>query len=85
MGKKYIVRLTKEERERLNGLVSKGRASATQDQTRACVAESGCRRTGLDGPVVGGCVRDARKHGGGHPPTIRRRGSGCGAGAKAAG
>jgi len=28
MGKKYIVRLTKEERERLNGLVSKGRASA---------------------------------------------------------
>jgi transposase len=28
MGKKYIVRLTSEERERLNGLVSKGRASA---------------------------------------------------------
>jgi hypothetical protein len=28
MGKKYIVRLTKEEREQLNGLVSKGRASA---------------------------------------------------------
>jgi transposase len=28
MGKKYIVRLTQEERERLNGLVSKGRASA---------------------------------------------------------
>lgn len=28
MEKKYIVRLTKEERERLSGLVSKGRASA---------------------------------------------------------
>lgn len=28
MEKKYIVRLTSEERERLNGLVSKGRASA---------------------------------------------------------
>ncbi len=28
MGKKYIVRLTEEERERLRGLVTKGRASA---------------------------------------------------------
>lgn len=36
MGKKYIVRLTREERERLRALVSKGRTSARK-VGRACV------------------------------------------------
>ena len=50
MAKKYIVRLTPEERVQLQDLVSKGKTSGLPNQARSYSPQSGCRRSGLVGP-----------------------------------
>ena len=48
MPKKYVVRLTPEERERLQDLVSKGKTQAYRIR-HACTSQSRCRGSGLAG------------------------------------
>ena len=49
MGKKYVVRLSKEEREQLASLVKKGTVKAYRVKHAKYPVEGGCQRPWMDG------------------------------------
>ncbi len=80
MGKKYVVRLSEQEREKLESVVKKGTVKAYRVNTREYPVEGGCQRPWMDGPENCRGVRVPLQYRSVRATAFRGRGTGAGLG-----